>query len=307
MTQFSSADSPARLSRRRLVGLSAVALGATAIPSLGARPAAAQSMDPFTYIVQTTETETLGQRAGQPVEEVGPVEVDGIQYTAFVQVPIKRGQDLHYTCEFDTAWSIMMAYGIDAPLQAQLDAVGFDNPFEPYWEDLGDLVMIYGGDIGEFFCGDLDNNLVAKAKGSAMAKAFEAHGLVATPVRDRPAIEQSINMGYPVFFKSTVDFLEWRPALWNTPAGKQYQVVFSNDHALAVIGYNDTDVMIRDPLGPTSTNERRPYQYRVSWERFLQVFAAQENDGLAVSPPGATTPPLGDGTAGAEVPGDIGG
>jgi hypothetical protein len=262
--------------------------------------ASAQSMDPFTYIRTMPETETLGQVAGQPVDEVGPVEADGALWTAMIQVPIKRGQDLHYTCEFDSAWSIMMAYGVDVPLQAQLDAVGFDTRLEPYWEDYGDIVMIYGGDIGQHFCGDLDNNLVAKAKGSAMMKSFESQGFTATPVHDRAAIEQSISSGYPVFFKSTVDFLDWRPAIWTTPEGIEYQVVFSNDHALTVIGYNDQDVVIRDPLGPTSTNEARPFQYRVSWDRFLAVFAAQENDGLAISPGGTGLSTGGDGTSGAQ-------
>ena len=272
------------LIRRRFAGLSAAAIGAAVAGGRAIAPTAAQSIDPFTYITTMTETETLGQRAGQPVEEVGPVEADSIVWTAMVQVPIKRGQDLHYTCEFDTAWSIMMAYGDDVPLEEQLAAVGIDDRFEPYWEETAEGVIIYGGDIGEHFCGDLDNNLVAKAKGSAMRKAFEAKGLAATPVRSRAAIEQAINMGHPVFFKSTVDFLPWTSAVWNTPEGQQYLVVFTNDHALTVMAYNDTEVVIRDPLGPTSTNQRRPYQYRVSWDRFLQVFAAQENDGLAIGP-----------------------
>lgn len=257
-------------------------------------------MDPFTYITTMPETETLGQLAGQPVDEVGPVEADGALWTAMIQVPIKRGQDLSYTCEFDTAWCIMMAYGQDVPLDEQLAAVGIDDRVEPWWEETAQGIMIYGGDIAEHFCGDLADNLVAKAKGSAMAKAFEAKGFIATPVHDRAAIEQSLNSGHPVFFKSTVDFLDWTPAIWNTLDGVQHRVVFSNDHALAVIAYNDTEVVIRDPLGPTSTNERRPFQYRVSWDRFLQVFAAQENDGLAIAPggtEGASHP--GDGTGGA--------
>ena len=261
-------------------------------------------MDPFTYIIEMPETETLGQLAGQPVDEIGPVEADGAVWTAMVQVPIKRGQDLRYTCEFDTAWSIMMAYGLDVPLEEQLAAVGIDDRLEPYWQETTQGVLIYGGDIGENFSGDLDSNLVAKAKGSAMAKAFVAKGLTAAPVHDRAAIEQAINLGHPVFFKSTVDFLPWTPALWNTPEGKQYRVVFTNDHALTVMAYNDTEVVIRDPLGPTSTNTSRPFQYRVSWQRFLQVFAAQENDGLAIGPSGSaapSAPPVGDGTGGADL------
>lgn len=299
MTAQRSSFTPTRLSRRRLAGISAAAVGSAAFVRSGAPEAAAQTRDPFAYIRTMPETETLGQVAGQPVDEVGPVEADGALWTAMIQVPIKRGQDLKYTCEFDTAWCIMMAYGMDVPLEEQLDAVGFDTRLEPYWEDWGDVVMIYGGDIGEHFCGDLVDNLVAKCKSSAMVKAFEAKGLTATPVHDRASIENAINLGHPVFFKSTVDFLDWRPAIWTTPEGIEYQVVFSNDHALAVIGYNDVDVVIRDPLGPTSTNERRPFQYRVTWDRFLEVFAAQENDGLAISPGGTTLSHPGDGTGGA--------
>jgi hypothetical protein len=242
-------------------------------------------MDPFTHIVTMAETETLGQRAGQPVDEVGPVEADGIVWTAMVQVPIKRGQWFHYTCEFDSAWSCMAAYDIDAGLDAQVDAVGIDNRVVPYWEETASGIMVYGGDIGQHFSGELDSNLMSRATSNAMRKSFDAHNVATEPVHDRAAIEASLNAGYPVFFKATVDFLDWRPATWHSPEGYTYPVVFSNDHALTVIAYNDEQVVIRDPLGPTSTNDRRPYQYRVTWERFLQVFASQGNDGLAVMPP----------------------
>jgi hypothetical protein len=276
-----------RLSRRRFAGLSAAA-GAATLAGVSARTVAAQSMDPYTYIVTMTETETLGQVAGQPVDEVGPVEADGIAWTAMVQVPIKRGQWFHYTCEFDSAWCCMAAYGIDATLDAQVDAVGIDNRVVPYWEETAEGIMVYGGDIGEHFSGELDANLMSRATANAMRKAFDAHDLATEPVLDRAGIEASLDAGYPVFFKSTVDFLDWRPALWHTPEGQIYNVVFSNDHALTVMAYNETEVVIRDPLGPTSTNTTRPYQYRVPWDRFLEVFASQGNDGLAVMPGDAT-------------------
>jgi hypothetical protein len=276
-----------RLTRRRFAGTAAVA-GAAAVTGVAARRAAAQSMDPYTYIVTMTETETLGQRAGQPVDDVGPVEADGIVWTAMVQVPIKRGQWFHYTCEFDSAWCGMAAYGIDAAL---------DNRVEPYWEETATGIDVYGGNIGEHFSGELDSNLMSRATATAMRKAFEAHELVTEPIHDRAGIEASLNAGYPVFFKSTVDFLDWRPATWHAPEGHTYQVVFSNDHALTVMAYNETEVVIRDPLGPTTTNGTRPYQYRVAWDRFLQVFASQGNDGLAIIPGGTTfSVPTGDGT-----------
>jgi hypothetical protein len=71
--------------------------------------------------------------------------------------------------------------------------------------------------------------------------------------------------------------------------------VLTNDHALIVMGFDAEDVIIRDPLGPTTTNEIRPWQYRVSWERYLQVIAAQGNDAVAVGPPSNGS----DGTEGA--------
>lgn len=275
------------LSRRRLAGLAATA-GAAMLAGPHMRPTAAQSMDPFTHIVTMTETETLGQVAGQPVDEIGPVEADGILWTSMVQVPIKRGQWYHYTCEFDSAWSCMAAYDVDAGLDAQVDAVGIDNRVVPYWEETASGIMVYGGDIGEHFSGELDSNLMSRATSTAMRKAFDAHHLATEPINDRKGIEASLNAGYPVFFKSTVDFLDWRPATWHSPEGFTYPVVFSNDHALTVIAYNDDEVVIRDPLGPTSTNVNRPYQYRVRWDRFLEVFASQGNDGLAVMPSGGS-------------------
>jgi hypothetical protein len=293
MTRF-PVSSDNRLSRRRFAGWSAAA-GAAAITGLHTRTTAAQSMDPFTHIVTMTETETLGQVAGQPVDEVGPVEADGILWTSMVQVPIKRGQWFHYTCEFDSAWSCMAAYDIDAGLDAQVEAVGIDNRVTPYWEETASGIMVYGGDIGEHFSGELDSNLMSRATANAMRKAFDAHDIATEPIQDRAGIEASLNAGYPVFFKSTVDFLDWRPATWNSPEGYTYPVVFSNDHALTVIAYNDDEVVIRDPLGPTSTNANRPYQYRVKWDRFLQVFASQGNDGLAVMPPeGSRSVPVGE-------------
>ncbi|MGN6031228.1 MAG: hypothetical protein ACTHQE_06145, partial [Thermomicrobiales bacterium] len=130
-------------------------------------------------------------------------------------------------------------------------------------------------------------NFLARARGNAMKKVFEGSGLTAKAVNDRTGIEGALAAGHPVFFKSTVDFLDWVPATWITPTNQQYPVVLGNDHALIVMGYNEQDVIIRDPLGPTSTNGTRPYQYRVTWDRFLQVFAAQGNDGIAVGPAGA--------------------
>jgi hypothetical protein len=50
------------------------------------------------------------------------------------------------------------------------------------------------------------------------------------------------------------------------------------------MGFNADEVIVRDPLGPTSTNLERPWQWRVSWTRFLEVIAAQGNDAIAIAP-----------------------
>src|SRR5688500_8858424 len=95
------------ITRRRLVG---GALGAAAVLALPRAPsplASAQSMDPFTYIVTMPATTDLGQRVGQPAAEVGPVNADGSVWDAYIQLPIKEGQDFHYTCEFDSAWILL--------------------------------------------------------------------------------------------------------------------------------------------------------------------------------------------------------
>lgn len=287
MSHRSSRSTP-ELSRRRFAGVTAAALTASAFVPVGLR-ASAQSIDPFTYITTMPETETVGQLAGQPAVETGPIEADGALWDALVQMPVKRGQWMKYTCEFDTAWCIMGAYGVEAGLDEQVEAVGIDNRVVPYWDESSEEVQIYGGNIGEHFSGFLDSNLMSKSSGNAMRKAFAAFGFTATPAQDRTAIETALLAGHPIFFKSTVDFLPWRPARWHTPEGAEFQVVFSNDHALAVMGFNDAEVVIRDPLGPSTTNEIRPYQYRVSWERFLEVIAAQNNDAWAVAPDSEAT------------------
>jgi hypothetical protein len=69
------------------------------------------------------------------------------------------------------------------------------------------------------------------------------------------------------------------------PDGRSYKTVLGNDHALVVMGFNEDGVVVRDPLGPTSTNRQRKYEYEVPWERFLASWGAQEFDGLAVAPP----------------------
>ncbi|HLU35876.1 MAG TPA: hypothetical protein VKZ61_08890 [Thermomicrobiales bacterium] len=273
---------PRGVTRRTFLTGAAAAATYAMLPS---RPGAAQSIDPFTYITAMDATTDVGQKVGQPASEVDPVAAGGWYWDAYIQLPIKEGQDFHLSCEFDTAWIILMAYGFDVPLDEQLEIVGIDDSIEPWYEDNGDgTFTIYGGDINNYFCGHIDTNILAKCRCNAMRKVFEAKGLgtVMTPTREE--IEAALLRGEPVFFKSTVDMLPWRPATWHTTGGEQYPVVLSNDHALAVMGFNADEVIIRDPLGPTSTNWERPWQWRVSWERFLEVIAAQGNDAMAITP-----------------------
>jgi hypothetical protein len=271
------------LSRRRLLaGASGVALGSLLTGAASAW--AAQPEDPWTYIRQMETTPDFGQAPGQPASDFDQIEVDGRRWDAYLRTPVKEGQDFHYTCEFDSAWIVLKAHGLDLDLADQLDIVGIDETIEPYYEETSDGFLIWGGDIAEHFSGDYAANFLARAKGTAVRKVFDEVGLSVMPVHDRDAIEDALLAGEHVWFKSTVDFLVWRPATWITPAGDDYPVVLSNDHALVVMGFNDEHVVIRDPLGPTTTNTERPYQYRVRWERFLDVFAAQGNDGLAVGP-----------------------
>jgi hypothetical protein len=258
--------------------------------------AAAQRMDPFTYIRTMPATTDIGQTPGQAASEIAPVNAGNQDWHAYIQLPIKEGQYDHFTCEFDSAEIILRAYGSNLTLDDQMELVGQDNSIEPVADDSGPVVMIHGGDIDEHFCGYVDTNILSRARGNAVRKVFDHEELKVTAVDSREGIESALLAGEPVWFKSTVDFLDWDPSIWITPDGDEFPVVHTNDHALIVMGFNEGDVIIRDPLGVTSTNDRRPWQYTVSWDRFLDVFAAQGNDGLAVGPRPATP---GDGTQGA--------
>ncbi len=272
------------LTRRTLLcgaagaGVAALALG------YGAAPAVAQERDPYQYIHRMEATTDIGQLPGQAAAEIDPIEVDGVEWDAYIQLPVKEGQDFHFTCEFDSAWIILKAYGFDMNLEEQLEIVGHDLSIEPYYEETDDGFIVWGGDIEEMYSGHYDENVLARATGNAVRKVFEAVDLTVRITPERGMIEQALRRGNPVFFKSTVDFLDWRPATWIAPDGDEFPVVLTNDHALVVMGYNDDHVIIRDPLGPTTTNTTRPWQYRVSWERYLEVIAAQGNDALSVGP-----------------------
>lgn len=283
------------LTRRSFVaGGAGLAIGGLAV----AQPVAvSQRMDPYTFITAMEATTTLGQAVGQAAPDGQQLTTsDGQVWDAYIQLPIKEGQDFHYTCEFDSAWIILHAHGVPMTLEEQLAVVGQDFSIEPWWEETPSRIWVYGGDIAEMYSGDYTTNILARARTSAVRKAFDSVGLSVTETPDRASTEHALLAGQPVFFKSTVDFLDWDQATWVCPDGDEYPVVLTNDHALIVMGFNQSDVIIRDPLGPTTTNTTRPWQYRVSWERYLQVIAAQGNDAIAVGPAQSTVT---DGTEGA--------
>lgn len=270
--------------RLLLFGLLFLALGA---PATTAR---AQDQDdepevPAEIVLVTDEPEeTEPADQTKPAADVSAI-VDGVAYDAYIKTPKKDGQFAHYTCEFDAAWVILKTFGIDAGLEEQVEIIGMDESIEPYYEETADGIFIYGGDITTAYSGNYNENFLARTSGLAMREVFEHYELDVTPVRDREGIEDALLNGELVWIKTTVDFLEWVPATWVNPDGTTFPTVLGNDHAVVVVGFNDDGVVIRDVLGPTSSNWERVYRYDVSWDRFLASWGAQDNDGLAVAPP----------------------
>jgi uncharacterized protein YvpB len=216
---------------------------------------------------------------------------DGRYYDAYVPAATKQGQFYHYTCEFDAAWVVLKTFGYDVGLEEQLAIVGQDTSVVPYYEDAGDgTFVIHGGDITTAYSGDYYNDFLARTTGQAMLPLFQHYGLDATPVHSREGIEATLNKGGLVWMKATADFLPGADTTWITPSGVELPTVLGNDHAVVVMGYNDNGPVIRDVLGPTSSNWNRVYEYDVPWETFLGVFNAQGGDGIGVLPPGAAPP-----------------
>jgi uncharacterized protein YvpB len=118
-----------------------------------------------------------------------------------------------------------------------------------------------------------------------MLPVFEHFGIRATPVGTQAAVEAALDRGELVWIKTTVDFKPWRPAQWIMPDGRTRQTVLGNDHAVVVMGYNQDVVVIRDVLGPTSSNWERPTEYEVPWPKFMAAWGAQAYDGLALARP----------------------
>ena len=227
-----------------------------------------------------------GQRRWAAAQEhVPPPVSDPATYTTYIPTASKPGQFYWYTCEFDAAWAILTTFGIDAPFEEQLAAIGVDNRIEPYYMDTGEGFVIYGGNIGQSWSGDYTSNLLARTTGAAMRKVFKYYGLEVGRIRSRRGVRQALDSGRLVWIKTTVDFKDWVPATWITPEGDRYELVLGNDHAVVVMGYNDDEVVIRDVLGPTDTNWDRLYEYEVDWETFMRCWGASGKDGLAVGLP----------------------
>ncbi len=222
-----------------------------------------------------------------PTAESTPakVEAHGRLFDAYIPAATKDKQFFQYSCEFDAAWVILATYGINASSDELVSKIRHDRSVEPYIKETRNGLLIYGGDITQAYSGDYTKNFLARSTGPAFAGLFEQYGLQTAPVRDRSALEGALRQGSLVWMKTTVDFNKWRPATWIMPDGQTYQTVLGNDHAVVAIGYSERGVVIRDVLGPTSTNRQRPYEYEVDWDTFMAAWGAQSFDGLAVVPP----------------------
>jgi hypothetical protein len=220
-----------------------------------------------------------------PTPTSGPVAVNGRVYDAYIPAATKDAQAYQYSCEFDAAWVILQTYGFDVSVDQIIGIVGVDDRIEPYVEETADGYVIHGGDITTLFSGDYTKNFLARSSATAIRTAFDEYGLASTLVSDRAGVEAALLRGELVWIKTTVDFKPWRPATWRMPDGRTHQTVLGNDHAVVVMGFNDQTVVIRDVLGPTSTNRQRPYEYEVSWETFMAAWGAQSFDGMAVARP----------------------
>ncbi len=249
---------PSSFSRRTLLGGGAAAF----VTGLGTSPAALAQAEPVLNYPKPLR--------------------DPSEYTAYLPCASKTGPFYIYTCEFDASWAILKTFGIDADLEEQIPLIPFDYRIEPYYEWTDTLVYIYGGDITTAYSGDYRSNFLCRTTGPVMRKVFQHHGLYTKLIDSEEQIRRHLDRGRLIWIKITVDFKEWEPATWVTPEGKQLQVVLGNDHAMVVIGYNDEVVVVRDLLGPTSTNWDRQYEVEVPWDQFLACWAAQGNDGIAV-------------------------
>lgn len=258
----------------------------TTQPTQTPRPASARATPNATATVEPTVT-IAPPLSAAPTPASGPVEVNGRLYDAYIPAATKPGQFFQYSCEFDAAWVVLETYGIPSTGEELIDSIEHDRSIEPRMEETGSGFVIYGGDITTAYSGDYTKNYLARSTGAAMQTLFANYGLETTRVSDRAGIQAALRRGELVWMKTTVDFKPWRPATWVMPDGRTYQTVLGNDHAVVAMGFSERSVVIRDVLGPTSTNRNRPYEYEVDWETFMAAWGAQSYDGLAVARPNA--------------------
>jgi hypothetical protein len=251
---------------------------ALAKPTIASPAAPTHSAAP-TALAEPTET------AIPPTATPEQVVINGRIYNAYIPAVVKKGQLYQYTCEFDAAWVVLQTFGIDASVEEIIDRTRFDSSLEPSFEETAEGFVIHGGDIRSAFSGDYKKNFLARTTGGALVPVFVSFGLHAAPVSDQAGVEAALRRGALVWMKTTVDFKPWRPATWVTPDGSAIKTVLGNDHAVVVIGFNSKVVVIRDVLGPTSSNWRRPLEYEVDWDTFMKAWGAQSFDGLAVDRP----------------------
>jgi hypothetical protein len=263
---------------------------ASTAPPLDPPAEAAPSSLPTATLVPTSTPEpTRAPTAtvAPPTATAGPIEVNGRRFDAYIPAATKPGQFYQYSCEFDAAWVILATYGINIDGDELIAAVDHDRSVEPYIEETAQGFVIHGGDIARAYSGDYTKNFLARSTATAMRSLFERYGLETTLVSDRAGVEAALRSGALIWMKTTVDFNTWRPATWVMPDGRTHSTVLGNDHAVVAMGFSERGVVIRDVLGPTSTNRQRPYEYEVDWATFMAAWGAQSFDGLAVTPPGA--------------------
>lgn len=248
-------------------------------------PASATLMPSATAPAPTAVPTLLPSPTSAPSPTAGPIEVNGRLYDAYIPAASKPQQFYSYSCEFDAAWVVLDTYGVSTSIDELINIVGVDSSIEPTIRQTSDGFLIYGGDIANYFSGSIDGNFLARGTGGAFRKAFAHYDLAVTAVNSRAEVEAALRAGQLVWMKTTVDFKPWRPATWVMPNGDTRPVVLGNDHAVVAMGFSERGVVIRDVLGPTSSNWQRPYEYEVSWETFLAAWGAQGFDGLAVARP----------------------
>lgn len=237
---------------------------------------------PPTAVPPTKQPPTKVPATPTPIEGQFSRTVDGKYYDAYVDAATKLHQYYHYTCEFDAAWVVLKTNGVDVTLDDQIAIVGLDTSIEPTYEETPDGFIAHGGDILNHYSGDYTGNFLARSTGNVIRRIFEHYGLKTTAVHDRAGLEAALQKGQLVWIKTTADFKPGKPLKWIMPDGTTYDTVLGNDHAAVVMGYSDRGALIRDVLGPTSTNEKRTYEYEVDWDTFMAAWGQQQYDGIAV-------------------------